>query len=212
MNEDLHGYIDALNQGITEEYIFTRKISEYVDVAKLWDDFQSYNFFFIRNNTQYVGTVHDAYSDLHWYILPNYRGKGYLTKALKTAILLYIFKNRDSQSISITIQSIGKENYKKSRAVAERLGFKSVNNSAVFFKLSSIDFNNEDENLCENNNLITEERLEKLREKIETATKVLSKISDEMLMTYSDNELSLIVDKVKDYKYRIEDIWSNNKY
>lgn len=85
-------------------------------------NFSSYRFFFIKNElNQYVGAVFDMYSDLHWYIVPQSRKQGHLTKALKESILPYLFnEERDRQRITIEKAAIGKKNYLNSKNVAEK--------------------------------------------------------------------------------------------
>jgi len=65
-------------------------------------------------------------NDLHWYMLPRFRKKGYLSKSLKSTILPYLFYEREEQEISIDIKKIGERNYYSSKRVAELLGFKKI--------------------------------------------------------------------------------------
>ena len=41
-------------------------------------------FYLIKNDENtFVAIVFDMIRDLHWFVHPNYRGNGYLTKAMK---------------------------------------------------------------------------------------------------------------------------------
>ena len=52
---------------------------------------------------RYVGLVEDrGSSDLHWYTLPGYRRKGYLSTALREVILPHLFLNRSEKMITIS--------------------------------------------------------------------------------------------------------------
>jgi hypothetical protein len=151
-HEKLQKYIDQLNSGDKEEIITSKKINKKVDLIKILpkEDKEKdsilppYIIFFINNETnKYVGAVLDMYFDLQWYVVKEYRGKGHLTKALKEAILPFIFSDsrkhrRDRQEITID-----GDFYKESRQVAESLGFKQIDPSTktpTKFELRKADF------------------------------------------------------------------------
>ena len=224
--KEIRKYIDRLNKGIAAESIFVRQISQSVDVAKVWSkepkmtdniigNFDSYRFFFIKNELNaYVGAVLDMYHDLHWYIVPKYRKKGYLSTALREAILPYIFYEvREIQRISIEHDAIGETNYINSKSVAEKLGFTAINESETEFELQKENFEWDYENLDDTNSEIDAKRFEILRKRAFFAYKILYKISDELLMTVNDDkELKEIADEVKKYTLKIEDLeWENKK-
>lgn len=219
-------YIDRLNNGRSEESIFIRHISENIYFAKVWPDQSkmtdeideypySYEFFFIKNEqNQYVGAVLDMKIDLHWYIVPSERKKGHLTSALKESILPYLFhKGRENQRITIKKNSIGEQNYFNSRKVAEKIGFKPINDDETEFELSRDNFNFQYENLDEKNGIISKSRFEELRKRLISSYHQLIKISDELLMTYGDDkDLREAATDIIDYNSKIEDIeWEYEK-
>lgn len=223
--KEIRKYIDRLNNGKGQESIFTRPISETVEVSKVWSeqpkitdsivgDFASYKFFFIKNPLGvYVGAILDMYSDLHWYIVPKQRKNGHLTKALKESVLPHIFYDeREVQRITIQ-EGIGIENYTNSKNVAVKIGFKPTNEDETEFKLNKSDFNWEDENLIEQVKSIGNERIELLRKRVNYASKILLKVSDELQIAYDDDkELSEISSKVKSHTLKIEDLmWEYEK-
>lgn len=225
-NREIKKYIDRLNNGKSGESIFIRPISENVDVAKVWSEqpkitdeivgnFGSHRFFFIKNEqSKYVGAVLDMNRDLHWFIVANSRKKGYLTNALKESILPYLFnKERGNQRLTIEKSLIGEQNYLNSRRVADKLGFKAINQDKTEFDLKQSEFDWENENLNEKNTEIKPQRFEELRKRAFYAFKTLSKISDELLMTIDDDkELKEVTDEVKNYTWKIEDLeWENKK-
>lgn len=224
--KEIRKYINRLNNDKAKESIFTRPISKTVEIAKVWteqpkiDDniignFCSYRFFFIKNEiNEYVGAVLDMEQDLHWYIVPRNRKKGYLTTALKESILPYLFYYvRDSQRITIDKNALGEKNYLNSKSVAIKLGFQPINNSEKEFQLNKVDFNWENENLDEDNLVINSERFDQLRKRAFFAYRILYKISDELLMVANDDKgLKQIANEVKSYTWKIEDIeWENKK-
>lgn len=215
----IRSFIDRLNKGKGQELIFTRPISKTVEISKVWyeqpkktdsiiGNFSSYSFFFIKNvHGVYVGAILDMGADLHWYIIPKYRKKGHLTRSLKESILPYIFYNeREIQRITIQ-KVIGKENYANSKSVALKIGFNSINEDDTEFELKKSNFNWENENLIEHTEIIGDERINILRKRINYASKILLKISDELQIAYRDDkELSEISSKVKSFTWKIEDL------
>lgn len=224
-DKDIQKYIDQLNNRNSSETIFTRSISDTVDVAKVWpeqpkitDDiinFHSYRFFFIKDEKRkYIGAVLDMHKDLHWYIIPNSRKKGYLTKSLKEAIIPYLFnEGRENQRVTIERFSIGNENYKNSKNVAFNLGFRAINEDETEFNLNESDFDWRNEKLNEKNPEIDSERFEELKKRAFYAYKTLYKISDELTMTVNDDKgLKEVADEVKRFTWRIDDLeWENNE-
>jgi hypothetical protein len=225
-DREIRKYIDRLNNAEFKESIFIRPISENVDVAKVWskqpkmadgivENFHSYRFFFIKSEkNQYVGAVLDMYSDLHWYIVPKSRKKGYLTRALNESILPYLFnKERENQRITIDKNSIGEQNYLNSKRVANELGFKVINQEETEFDLKESEFDWKKESMNEKNIEIDPDRFEVLRKRAFYAYKILYKISDELLMTVNDDkELKEVANEVRNYTWKIEDLeWENKK-
>ncbi|QTE55351.1 hypothetical protein [Mucilaginibacter rubeus] len=83
------------------------------------------NFYFIGNGKgKFVGAVYDMIGDLHWYVEPRSRKKGYLGRALSHAILPHLARSRRKQEISIDEENIGEENYNDSLNVAMGAGFR----------------------------------------------------------------------------------------
>jgi len=223
-NKEISKYINRLNQGKGQESIFTREISESVVVAKVWSEqpkktdsivgnFASYRFFFIKNSMNvYVGAVLDMGTDLHWYISPKYRKRGYLTTALKESILPYVFENdRNEQRITIE-NGIGKKDYNNSRKVAEKLGFVPINIEETEFLLKESMFGRDNARLTKKNKTISKDRIEILTKRVNYATKELLKISDELTMAYDDDKnLDDISNEVFKYTWKIEDLWYKYK-
>lgn len=212
-------YIDCLNNEKVQESIFIRPISKTIVIGKVWSElpkendsisnFSSDRFFFIKNNLGvYVSAVLDMNSDLHWYVIPEERKKGLLTKALKETILPYIFYEREEQRITIKLE-IGEKNYANSKSVALKLGFNSMNEEQTEFLLKKSEFDWSFENLNEQNSRIGNERIQVLRKRINYASQILRKVSDELLMAYeNDNQLLELSKEVKSHTRKIEDlIW-----
>jgi hypothetical protein len=220
-NYEISKYIRILNQRSGTETIFTRRISKNVELAKVWEkrpkptdsivgNFNPFTFFFIKSDSgEYVGAVLDMGHDLHWYISQKHRKKGYLTKALRTAILPFILYDKDEQTISIDIHQIGEKNYNSSRRVAELAGFKIISskNADDKFLLTKEDFNWEYESLDERNSKIGKERIDELVKRAFYATKLFWMIKDELEMKYGDcSDLDYFVKELRNYTWKIEDL------
>ena len=141
----LQSFINKLNQGTYHKTIFKHQISREVDYAKLWwstrsTEVEPDDYFFIKNKDEYVGAIFYKRADLHWYMAPKHRGKGYLTNALKNSILPFIFDEfgKSEQRITITESEIGKDNYKSSSGVALNVGFKKLDDINFVLKDSDV--------------------------------------------------------------------------
>lgn len=231
MREDeIKRYIERLNNEDFAETIFLRQVNKFVDFARVWEkepelndsinlNIPSYRFFFIKNeNRKYVGAVLDMTKDLHWYILEEERKKGHLTKALREAIIPYLFYDKEEdferEIQRITIQfGIGKLNYKNSKKVAENVGFKPTNNDQTEFELSKGEFDWQYKNLDEKNGLISKPRFEVLRKRLILSYRQLIRISDELLVTCGDDKgLREAANEISYYNLKIEDIeWEYEK-
>lgn len=222
---EIRKYIDRQNKGITKESIFSRQINKNVEVAKVWpeqsrmsagnvEDCFSFRFFFIKNElNEYIGAVLDMHNDLHWYITPKNRKRGYLTRALKESILPYLFyEDRDKLRITINYGAIGYKNYKNSKNVAINVGFKPIDEIETVFELNRDDFKWGLESLEEINSQINKERFEELRKRLVSTYRTLYKISDELLMAFdNDNDLNEVANEVRKHLWKIENLENEHK-
>ena len=217
-NKEIQSYINKLNNNTYAKTIFKYQISDNVDYAKVWQsqntkDIIPYRFFFIKNNSNYVGAVLDMCNDLHWYISPKYRGKGYLTSALNNTILPFIFEvlEREEQSISITKSQIGLKNYNSSSKVALSVGFKKTDNNKYVLYEEDFEAAFDTANVLHKglNNL----EIEKLSQKLNTIAKQINQIDAQLESAfgydvdyYSNTSLRDLSDKIASYKYILQDI------
>ena len=122
-------------------------IGKNVELVHIWykegfsDSHVPYTYFLIKDNDNYVGAVLDMTHDLHWVILPKYRKKGHLSKALKHVILPYLLEETDrfEQKITIKRNEIGETNYQNSLRVALNIGFKQIDEENLVFDYNSLD-------------------------------------------------------------------------
>lgn len=213
-----------MNQGKDSGLIHFRPLSGTVYLAKVWTEKPKpsdnivygdgpHTLYFIKNlDGLFVGAVLDMTSDLHWFVEKKYRGQGYLTHAMREAILPHLFQNRDEQIITIEKGRIGKKYFSASEGVALALGFSKVEDGRYILKKRLFR-----ENKIMNNkiNLISEERLEELKKRLNYLGRSLWVIHSEIEIKlgnphYSD-ELGNLVNEIKDHVSRLEDAWWKSK-
>lgn len=143
--------INKLNRKPNYKNCIKHSISNNVELAHIWINNPFYRnnpqtFFLIKNDSGYVGAVLDMINDLHWVILPEYRKKGYLTNALKAAIIPYLFINAEREELNISISEleIGKKNYNASMSTALKAGFKKVDDKSLILEEKDFDFSNDE--------------------------------------------------------------------
>ena len=227
--KDLKRFINELNKNKAEEYIFLRPLTPGVDFATVWDHtihpltkvrslFPPNSFYFIKNTDgYYVAAVSDMDYDLHWFVLPKYRGKGYLTNSLKSVILPHLFQdNRSEQRITVDKNAIGKKNYSASIKVAKALGFIQTSNWAgkTELKISNSNFARLPY-IGGKNTTIPEERIKIIIARAKKIGKELFKIESEleMKMGFTDEieKIKEIVVEVKRVPDLIHDAYWFNK-
>lgn len=222
-NKDIKKYISWLNSGDKNDLIFTRKVGLNVDRAIVWpqnpvekegifNNHMHFHFFFFKNEAgYYVGGVLDMGSDLHWYVLKDYRKQGHLSKALSQTILPYIFLEREEQLLSIS-PGIGKKHHSNSKKVATSLGFVAVDEEESYFRLSRDDFRTDNPQLEDQDEPLSEERCDILKIRINQAFRILLKVSDELKMRYdTDKDIDDVAYDVNACMMKVEDLHWENK-
>ncbi|MVN22182.1 hypothetical protein [Mucilaginibacter arboris] len=164
----------------------------------------SRTFYFIKNTEgNYIGIVYNMNGDLHWLILPNYRGKGLLTNALSKTILPHIFQdNRKEQRITIDRERIGDLYYLASLKVALAVGFTIKENNARRTELTIERSKFEKVPFIDGiNTSLSDNRKNKIVDKAREITFELFKITSELEMkkgfTYEVEEVKTIAESVK---------------
>lgn len=217
----IQSFLNKLNNNKYSKTIFKHQIGVNVDYAKVWESITStqqkpYSFFFIKSNNRYIGAVLDMYNDLHWYMSPNYRGKGHLTIALKEVILPYIFDGleRDSQIISITESQIGPTNYKNSIKVALSVGFKKLEGDKLELSFEDL-YKAFDETKVIFNGL-SDKEVDTINNELVFIAKRLNQINAQIdnafgkdIYDYTNNPLKELSITVSNHKYIIQDIISD---
>lgn len=201
--------IGKLNKNKASESIFLRPLTCNVDFAIVWhsakDAFSSRiklfgpdKFYFIKNDDGiYVAAVNDGGGDLHWIVLPKYRGFGYLTTALKKTILPHIFHSnkKTEQRITVNRNIIGDKNYLASTNVAKSLGFIEQQNNSDKTELTiSRDLFNGISVKAIDPIAMSDERIKLLKDRASEISKMLYKIESELEINFEQS------DKMVDFK------------
>ncbi len=223
-NENLGSLINDLNAGRKKSLIHLRPISDNVEFAKVWlnepkktERLSNHNgpdsFYFIKkNNGRFVGIVYDMKYDLHWYISPRYRKKGYLVSALQQSIIQHLFRKKTQLTISINKSEIGDNFYYASQKVAFAVGFKKVNETQYILSRKNHKNNS---SILEVNGGFSHERMIDLQNQINYVARTLWVIQTEIEMKYGTTGLSKELIKLKDQitkKYwGLEDLWYDQK-
>ena len=224
-NESLQSLLSRLNnKDKTSGLIYLRPLKANVDFAKVWihepkltDSITNSdgpdNFYLIKNNENiFVAIVFDMKRDLHWFVLPDYRGMGHLTKAMKYSIIPHVFLIRDEQRITIKKNEIGNDNFKASEKVALSLGFTAHENGE--YLLSNDQYTIDDDNL-EQDTQLSYDRIDELKKHINYLGRSLWAIQTEIEMKFGNTdyseELKELVDQIRSHTWKIEDFYWNNK-
>ncbi len=223
-NQYLNSLIRKLNKKQLNKYIQLRPLSDTVDFAKIWRRKPSprhkrthgdgpLHYYFIKDQEgNYVGIVHDMQTDLHWFVLRKYRGKGYLTNALKEVILPHLFQDRKEQLITIDEYHTGEKYFLASEKVALSLGF--VKCDDIKYRLKGDKYKHR-KPIKGDNTELTKERIDDLDRQINYLSRSLWVIQTEieMKMGASDYSRALkkLVDDIKKKAWQLEDIWWENR-
>ncbi len=201
-NQDLQELLDILNSKKYQNLIFLRQLNENIFISKVSSKINApkmkpcfHDFFFITDEEKrFIATIENrGITDLHWYVTPDYRKQGYLTKALKETIIPYIFRDESkcikTQRITITKGDDEDLNYENSKKVALKVGFKPLNKDETEFELSQDDFDWSDEKIMEVDKIIKDERFLVFKNELSKIHYSFEKICNELLMAYGNTDV-----------------------
>ncbi|MBS7565532.1 hypothetical protein KHS38_14055 [Mucilaginibacter sp. Bleaf8] len=199
--------IDHFNRKNSQAYIAAHPIGENVEYGVVWKDIDfnklgdvsPYRFYFIKNKKgKCIGAVLDMNMDLHWYIVPAARKKGFLTNALIQFILPHLSKIRKEQIITINRSDIGDDNFEASLKTANLAGFKMVGEKGDKIVCSQKLFKYKKTMLRERFVGISYEQMVKQREKMNVVIGNLWQIKAEVEMKLGKSKLTRELDRYID--------------
>lgn len=212
-DKNLQEILDDVNKGESAS-IHKRQLKKNVDIAKVWLEkakngvqFDPLSCFLIKNDDGlFVGIVYDMIYDLHWYILPDYRKKGILTKAMREIILPFLSQSREKQMISIDSSQLMDSNYEASLKVAQALGFQLESGKKYVLDLER--YSSEEWIEGENSDL-SQDRIEFLKDRLESISYSLWKIQTEVEMNLGESvfteEVLHLVEEIKSKRNILQD-------
>lgn len=205
-NETIYKQIKKLNSGNHYDSIFLRPLSLFVDFSSTWIGISDseYYIYYIKNEMEYVGAVVDmGQRDLHWFVAPEHRKKGYLTSAMKKTILPHLFQDREEQKVTFDSTDTEEDSFASEKA-ATLMGFYKEAEEYVIRK-SDIDMNIEFLPLKPK---LSKERYNYLNEKLKTIKNEVAKISAEFYMIADiDLEADNLKSKVNSVILNLEDAY-----
>lgn len=209
MSEDsIISIINKLNRNPNYKNCIRHSISKNVELAHIWLENSMHKhspktFFLIKKENEYVGAVLDMETDLHWVILPQHRRKGYLTTALKKAIIPYLFNNfeREELNISINELEIGKKNYNASKNTALQVGFKKVDDTAFILEEHDFDFSNE--NLDIKHEGLSDGDIEDISKELKAIAKKVSVINSKIELLLGQSPSNYSTPSLDDISYKL---------
>ncbi|MBU0942096.1 MAG: GNAT family N-acetyltransferase [Bacteroidetes bacterium] len=206
--ESIISIINKLNRYPNYKNCIKHSISKNVELAHIWINSTFYRnnpqtFFLIKNEIEYVGAVLDMKTDLHWVILPKYRKKGYLTTALKDAIIPYLFSivEREELKISINELEIGKKNYEASMSTALKVGFKKIDDKTLILKENDFDFSNE--NLDIRHEGLSDGEIEDISKELIAIAKKVSVINSKIELLLGQSPSNYSTPSLDDISYKL---------
>lgn len=187
--------LNSLNKGDIQKLTFSRPLTAEVELANHWtaDTHSKTNLFgpdtiyLIKSQVDgpFAGLILEAGQyDLHWYVLPEYRGKGYLSAALKSVVLPHLFQdNREVQNITIDRNMLSEENFEASSRLAKAVGFTYSHevSGVMHFKMERGIFD-ETEYIDGDLSPLTDLRAEEIRKQIKFHFKSLEVLQSELEM------------------------------
>ena len=210
--------INGLNKNPKYKNCIKHSISNTVDLAHIWIENSIYKhspktFFLIKNDHEYVGAGLDMKTDLHWVVLLKHRKKGYLTTALKVAILPYIFiqLERENQTISIKESEIGQKNYLNSLNTALQVGFSAIDKHNYILEEAVFDYSNEKLDIKYSG--LEDNELEDISAELKAIARKVSVINSKIELSlgqsaanYMKPSLNIISDKLSYFTTLLDDI------
>jgi hypothetical protein len=210
--------INGLNKNPNYRNCIKYSISNTVDLAHIWIEnsickHSPKTFFLIKNDHEYVGAVLDMKIDFHWVVLPKHRKKGYLTTALKEAIIPYLFIYLDNEELIVIINEfeIGKKNFENSSGTAFKVGFEKVDNKRFVLVKNDFDFSNEKLHIKYNG--LEDDEIEDISTELKAIARKVSVINSKIELSlgqspanYMKPSLDIISDKLSYFTTLLDEI------
>lgn len=214
-NETIAYIIDLINAGKASDVVFLRPLAPKVLFGHVWiknekGDIYTGNgwkMFFIRNkvDTVVAAVVDMGPDDLHVYVLPRYRKKGHLVKALTSVILPYLFAT-DRKEQRITFQA---ENALRH---AQQVGFHPLSDTTAVITPASLSSNS-----IPHLGTISpsESQIQRIKGRINLAADLLRMARDDFESAFGEDEvwegIDYLAREVANEAWTVRDLWQDLK-
>lgn len=119
--------LEQLNNGKTiSSYFVTRKLSESVQLARIWyseGKGDSMDIYLLKEKETYTGAVQEQETELYAYTTPSFRRKGCMKKALQETILPHLLQKTPILRVTISRSLLSEKMYIAGRHLAIVTGF-----------------------------------------------------------------------------------------
>lgn len=200
--------LNGLNRNPYYGNCIKHSISKNVELAHIWIENSRHKhspktFFLIKKDNEYVGAVLDMKIDLHWVTLPQHRRKGYLTTALKEAIIPYLFSVVEREELNILINEleIGTENYDNSLNTALKVGFKKVDDTNFILEENDFDFSNEELDIKHKG--LSDAETEDICKELKAIAKKVSVINSKIELSLGQTPSNYMKPSLDDMSYKL---------
>lgn len=100
LQDIIENYDNYKNQNLIIDVLISKNITYALYINETQKTLDMSIFYFIKNNNKCIGIVHDLYTDIHAFILEEYRRKNIIFDALKNVILPHIkFRRKKENSV-----------------------------------------------------------------------------------------------------------------
>lgn len=194
-NEDLHDMIEAFNRKKFPWHAAFRELTDSVVYGLVWRVWPDGNgempesdvFYFVRADARCVAIVYEMQpprhneEDVHWYVLPAHRKRGYLHRALHDSIIPHIFRD-NRKALRVTVNS------PENAAYVVRQGFELVEGMRYVLTKDKVDL---DRVPIGKNKPLAKEELRVLSERLYHSKHIVQSVEEMLQCHYGHVDLCL---------------------
>lgn len=210
-DETIEKIIDALNRGEAPDLIFLRPLTDKVFIGRVWltrpsgsvCNEESYAMFFIRNRRKtFVAAILDmGKQDLHVFVKPKHRGKGYLAVELRNVVLPFLFATGRKEQ-NITFRTEGARHH------AEKVvGFHCQTENTGVITPEDLPISNIP---VPKKIAPSDKQVKRIQQRIREAAALLRVARDDIQTAFGDDEtatINAVASDAEDVAFRIHDLW-----
>lgn len=213
-NEWLVEMIKCFNANKFPSYVAFRNLSDSVCLGKVWRkspdgltvNESSHSLYFVLFQDICVGIVYDMKffgfggDDLHWYVLEEHRGNGYLHRALHSVILPHIFQDgREKQLVTV------KSDDETAIEYAERQGFEVVESGEHEVRMC-LEPNVQFLEVLGVDRTFSKQELDELKQRVRIAKALLTSVREAVESAHGNDEKLFLEEQIDDLERTADEI------